>query len=472
MIKKEEIFNNLPNFNFDKEKLQEELDIEIKKNNKKIIVLDDDPTGTQTTHDLKIYTNPSQESLENGFDDENNCFFILTNSRSFTKEKTKDYHQKIAKNIAKVSKEKDKDFILISRSDSTLRGHYPIETQVLKETIEKESGESFDGEILIPFFKEGKRYTIDDEHYVEEAGFLKKAQDTEFAKDRTFSYKSSNLYEYIEEKTEGEYKKENIVSISLEELRNADLESIENKLLKVKNFNKVFVNAEDYWDIKVFVLALYRVLDRKKFIFRTAASFVREVAGVKERGLLTHDELIENNQYGGIIAIGSHTEKTTKQLENIKEFKDIEFIEFNSDLADNVEKFNEEINNIIKKENELIKSGKSVAIYTKRKYFSKYNDTREDELIRSVRISKGLAKIVGSLEINPSFVVAKGGITSSDVATDSLNLKFANVIGQIHPGVPVWRSPKDSKYPNIPLVIFPGNVGDENSLKESIEKLI
>ena len=51
---------------------------------RKIIVLDDDPTGVQTVHDVSVYTDWSPESMESGFAEPGNLFFILTNSRSFS----------------------------------------------------------------------------------------------------------------------------------------------------------------------------------------------------------------------------------------------------------------------------------------------------------------------------------------------------------------------------------------------------
>ena len=138
---------------------------EIEANNKKIVVLDDDPTGVQTVHDISVYTNWTKDSIEKGFAEENSLFYILTNSRGLTEEQTIDVHKEIAAAVDEVAKESGKEYIFISRSDSTLRGHFPLETQLLKEAYEKNTGKQIDGEILCPFFKEGGRFTIDDVHY-------------------------------------------------------------------------------------------------------------------------------------------------------------------------------------------------------------------------------------------------------------------------------------------------------------------
>ena len=97
-------------------------------------------------------------------------FFILTNSRSFSVEETTKVHQDIAARVAKVARELGQDFMIISRGDSTLRGHYPLETQLLADGLTKNEGVVIDGEIICPFFPEGGRYTMDNIHYVKRAG--------------------------------------------------------------------------------------------------------------------------------------------------------------------------------------------------------------------------------------------------------------------------------------------------------------
>ena len=79
-----------------------------------------------------------------------------------------------------------------------------------------------------------------------------------------------------------------------------------------------------------------------------------------------------------------------------------------------------------------------------------------------------LIEIVRSLDVQPRYLVAKGGITSSDVATHGLGIKRAMVPGQILPGVPVWRSGTESRYPGMPYIVFPGNVGGPEALVEIV----
>ncbi|AKA67241.1 four-carbon acid sugar kinase family protein [Clostridium scatologenes] len=466
-----EVFDKIPAV--DVKVVDELLTKELAELDKKIVVLDDDPTGVQTVHDVSVYTDWSLDSIENGFKEESSMFFILTNSRGFTAAETEKAHKEMSLNITEVAKKLNKDFIVISRSDSTLRGHYPLETEILKQTIEANSQVKFDGEVLMPFFKEGGRFTVNNIHYVQYDEYLVPAGETEFAKDRTFGYTKSQLGEYIEEKTKGAFKAENTTYISLESIRNLEIEKIKEQLLKVENFNKVVVNAVDYVDVKIFAIALVKAIKSgKNFMYRSAAALTKVIGGVSDKNLLTRDELIkEGSKNGGLIIVGSHVKKTTEQLEELKKCDFIEFIEFNCHLVLDSEKFEAEVQGIIEKTEKLIAEGKTVAVYTSRKRLDLGEDKKEEELKLSVKISDAVTSIVGKLKVRPNYIVAKGGITSSDVGTKGLKVKRATVAGQIKPGIPVWRTGDESKFPGVAYVIFPGNVGTKTTLREAVEIL-
>lgn len=458
---------------YDTSVMEQMLAEEIKKSKKKFVVLDDDPTGVQTVHDITVFTDWSVSSMKKGFMLPDRIFYVLTNSRGLTEAQTTSLHKEVAEHVMQAADELHQEFAIISRSDSTLRGHYPLETRLLKECLEAGGQPKIDGEILFPFFKEGGRYTAEDIHYVNYDDVLIPAGETEFAKDRTFGYRASNLCEYVEEKTKGEYKAESVVRISLYSLRGGEVNVIKHQLLEVQNFNKVIVNALDYEDVKVFCTALYQAMaEGKNFLFRTAASFVKVLGGVTDIPLLTRKDMVqEESKNGGIIVVGSHTQKTTEQVEQLRQVPGLEFIEFNSDLVleDCLE---EEVNRVNQFSEEAISQGKTVVAYTKRKLLEVEHDTKEQALLRSVKISEGVQSLVGNLNVKPAFVIAKGGITSSDVGVKALQVSQALVLGQIRPGIPVWKTDEASRFPGIPYVIFPGNVGAKETLREAVEILL
>lgn len=438
---------------------------------KKIIVLDDDPTGIQTVHDVYVYTDWDKASLLDAFLSETPIFFILTNSRSFTAIQTREAHTQIMLRILEVSQATGKDFVVISRGDSTLRGHYPLETEQLKETAEQYSDKRYDGEILLPFFPEGGRFTAEDVHYVADGERLIPAGDTEFARDKTFGYHSSHLGEWIEEKSGGRFKQEQVTSITLEELRACDIQGIRKKLENVHDFNKIIVNAISYDDVKVFVSVLAPVIMQGgNFLFRTAAAFPKVLGNIPDRALLCREELIAcENPNGGIIVAGSYVHKTTRQLECLKNAGIAEFIEFNQHLVTDEALFSAELHRVIETAEDRIRKGQTVVVHTRRDRFDLNTSNKEDELKVAIKISDALTSVVSELQCKPAFIIAKGGITSSDIGTKALRVKKALVLGQILPGIPVWQIQQESKFPGLAYVIFPGNVGSDTALLEAVE---
>ena len=441
---------------------------------KKLVVLDDDPTGVQTVHDVSVYTDWEEESIRKGFEEKEAMFFILTNSRSFSVEETTKVHQDIAARVAKVARELGQDFMIISRGDSTLRGHYPLETQLLADGLTKNEGVVIDGEIICPFFPEGGRYTMDNIHYVKEQDNLVPAGMTEFARDKTFGYKSSDLTEYVEEKTEGKYHKEDCITISLDELNALDVQGIKEKLMSAQNMAKIIVNAVSYADLKVFCAALVLAMkEGKHYMARTAAAFTKVMGRISDQPLLGREQLEGDTKNGGIVLIGSHVKKTTDQLNCLKELDgQADFMEFQVNTVFEENGLEKEVERTVKAAEEKILSGRTVVIYTSRQLLAPENMTPEEKLHISVKISNAVTSIIGKLSVKPKFIIAKGGITSSDVGTKALRVKKARVMGQVKKGIPVWMTGEESKFPGMPYIIFPGNVGEVSTLKEIVEELI
>lgn len=474
----QEVLEKYKTTGIDRGKILSELREMVRKDRHKIVVLDDDPTGVQTVHDIYVYTSRQEECLRDGFLNEEKLFYVMTNSRAFTKEQTVTVHEELARTVFRVSKRTGQDFILVSRGDSTLRGHFPLETQVLSRALQ-ECGQTLDGEILFPFFKEGGRFTVADVHYVESDGWLIPAGETEFAGDPAFGYHASDLKAYIEEKTEGNITAKDVVSISLEQLRAGKVEDIIRTLMQVKGGGYVIVNALDYDDVAVFCLAYYRVLEMgKRFMFRSGASLVKVLGGISDIPYLDAAALNEHfhgwskRSNGGLILVGSYTGKTTGQLERLKEGMDITFIPFQArKVLEGQEE--EEILRVRRLAEESVAKGISTVIYTERLALTADGENRnsEDSLKRSVAISNAVCRLVLEFQEKPRYMVAKGGITSADVAVKGLAVEKALVLGQMAPGIPVLKTGAESRFPDMPYVIFPGNVGRQEMLLTVVETL-
>lgn len=429
----------------------------------KLVVLDDDPTGIQTVHDVSVYTNWSRASLQAGFTEPRRLFFLLTNSRSFSAAQTKAVHREIADQIAASARG---PYLVISRGDSTLRGHYPLETETLRRELEAAGHPPFDGEIFCPYFHEGGRYTIQGTHYVRQEDALIPVAETEFARDKTFGFASSRLDDWIAEKTGGTFPASSVIHISLDLLRSLQYTEIEAALSTASGFQKIIVDAVEDADLKVFVTALIRVIHGgKQFLFRTAASFVKILGGVPDQPLLTAQKLgIPANGTGGLIVAGSHVKRSSEQLARLEAQPGVETVVFNQHLVLSKGAFNQEITRSVRACQDGLSAGKTILLMTRRDRFDIRTGDPEDELRIAVRISEALVEIVRRQTVPPTFLVAKGGITSSDLGVKALGVVRADVLGQILPGVPVWQTGAECRFPGIPYVIFPGNVGAVDDL--------
>lgn len=472
-VLKTELFGRFPGVP-DMDSIRRELQEYLNSNPRTIVVLDDDPTGIQTVHGVNVYMKWSRDIILDAFKTQK-LFYIQTNSRSMSGAAAREVNEEIMECILYASKAAGKDFSVISRSDSTLRGHYPLETDTLRKTYEHGPSVLIDGEILIPFFSEGGRFTCNDIHYVQEGEYLIPAGETEFAKDMAFGYTNSDLKLYIEEKQKGLYKSTDVVSIPLEMIRSGDSEGIRELLEGINHFGRVIVNALTYEDLEAFTLGLLKAeRNGKRFLFRSAASFVKIYGGISHEDYLSSRYIsgVLMNFNPGLIIAGSHVRKTTEQLEKLF-LNPCVFpveVDVNSILSDETTR-EAEIRAVVREVETLMFEGKLAAVYTSRQVVKATINNNEKNLDISIRVSEVLVEIVSRLSIQPSFVLAKGGITSSDIAVKALGIDKARVLGQILPGVPVILSGSQRKWPNTPYIIFPGNVGDQNSLNAAVDKL-
>jgi len=433
---------------------------------RKVVVLDDDPTGTQTIHGLPVLTEWSVPTLKTELENDLPAFYVLTNSRSFTLPIAQKINGEIGHRLLEAGQQAGREFVVVSRSDSTLRGHFPGEVEALANALDQ----SYDGWIINPFFPEGGRYTINDVHYVDEGGVLVPAGETEFARDRAFGYSASNLREWVEEKTAGQIAAKDVASVSIDDLRRKGPESVAAFLMTLSNGRACVVNAAGYRDLEVFVMGLLAAEARgKKFLFRTAASFVQVRSGLSPRALLTPSDLKLPRAGGGLIVVGSYVPRSTDQVNSLLSQTDISHTEIKvAALLDEALR-KDEINRVVNEVDQAMHIGKDIVIFTSRRLLAGQDAKTSLEI--GQKVSQGLVAIVRRLKAPPRYILAKGGITSSDIATQALNVKKATVSGQILPGVPVWQLGDESRFAGLAYIVFPGNVGDENAIAEVVRQL-
>ena len=427
----------------------------------KIIILDDDPTGTQTVQDLPVLTDWSVTSLSDELVREFPAFFLLTNSRSLIPEKACKLATEIGQNLLAAEQQTGIRVIPISRSDSTLRGHFPDEVDSMAQVMGKENLPY----LVLPFFLEGGRYTVDDIHYVQEGNELIPAAETPFARDAAFGFSNSNLRKWIEEKSMGKIKADQVVSIALGDIRSGGPGRVAEILRNVPEGAACFSNCASYRDMEVVVAALLEVeQEGKEFLYRTAASFVRTRTGMDSCIETLRREALVNQttSSGGIFVIGSYVEKTCRQIELLFEQTNIKPLEILVNRLLDPKERDLEIDRVSLEMNSALAQGDDVAVYTSRNLVTGTDGTASLHIGQTV--SDSLIGVVKNLAVQPRYLVAKGGITSSDVATKGLGVKRAMVLGQPLPGVPAWQLGPETRFPGMTYIVFPGNVGSNDAL--------
>jgi len=439
----------------------------------KIIVLDDDPTGSQTVHSCLLLMQWDVETLKIGLADEAPIFFILTNTRALTPDKAAAVTREVCQNLkVAIALEKIQDFLVVSRSDSTLRGHYPIET----DAIAQELG-PFDAHFLVPAFFEGGRTTRDSIHYLKVNGVDTPVHQTEFAKDSVFGYQHSYLPDYVEEKTRGEIQAAQVERFLLAEIRSG----VGDRLLSLHHNQCCVVDGETQDDLHRFAADVITAASiGKRFLFRSAASVLTALAQLPKQPIAP-DEMAQYVRAGkpGAVIVGSHVQKTTEQLQTLLQTPGTVGIEIEVSRlleADTVRplaghsKRSSLLTDTLEKVNDAHSANKTPVIFTSRQELT--FDTVQTRLDFGEAVSSLLMEVLRSLPSDIGFLISKGGITSNDTLSKGLALRTANLLGQVLAGVSMVQTPADHpQFPNLPVVLFPGNVGDATALATVYQRL-
>ncbi|MGI8501005.1 MAG: four-carbon acid sugar kinase family protein [Hassallia sp.] len=424
----------------------------------KIIVLDDDPTGSQTVHSCLLLMRWDVETLCTGLQDDSPILFVLTNTRSLPPESAASVTKEVCHNLKLALKaEEINDFLIVSRSDSTLRGHYPIETDVIAAELGP-----FDAHFLVPAFFQGGRITRDSIHYLIIDGVPTPVHETEFARDSVFGYHYSYLPKYVEEKTQGRIKAEAVERFLLADIRAGSLE----KLMKLSDNQCAVVDGETQADLNHFAEDVLSAASKgKRFLFRSAASILTALAALPPQAIAPENmaSYVRSGKPGAVI-VGSHVKKTTQQLEKLLQADGTAGIEVNVQrLLDEPNQSATLLSEILESTHAAHNAGKTPVVYTSRQELS-FKDVKT-RLDFGEKVSGLLMDIVRGLPSDIGFLISKGGITSNDVLSNGLALTKARLLGQILAGCSMVITASDHpQFPNLPVVLFPGNVGDADAL--------
>jgi uncharacterized protein YgbK (DUF1537 family) len=400
--------------------------------------LDDDPTGSQAVHGVQVVTVLEQDAYQAAFDAAPVCF-VLTNTRSLAEPAAAERSRHAADGLIAVAGRRGARIQLVSRSDSTLRGHVMAEVAALQAARRQALGRGFDGVLLVPAFLEAGRLTAGDIHWARSGGELVPAGQTEFARDAAFGYTASDLKEFISEKSAGRIDPANATEYS-------DLDTVACGVLLAERAGR-------------------------SFLFRTGPSFVRALAGLAPMAPLRGREIwpAGRRRGHGLIVVGSHVGQSTRQVAALRAVGGSADIEV--DVAAVMARPDQVVADTARQVTAAL-SRSDVLLYTSRTVVP--GRDAADGLAIARTVSAALSRIVaGALAAGPAWIIAKGGITSHDVAVHGLGIRRAEVAGQLFPGMISVLRPIDAAAAavGIPYVVFPGNVGDDQALAEVVALL-
>ena len=427
----------------------------------KIIVLDDDPTGSQTVHSCLLLTRWDAATLKVALADASPLLFILTNTRGMDAVRAAAVTREVCENLKIALSSYKGPVLFISRSDSTLRGHYPVETDVMNEVLGP-----FDATLLTPAFFEGGRITRDSTHYLMVEGKPVPTHETEFARDSVFAYSTSFLPDYIAEKTRGRVAAQHVARLTLAELRAGKagpwLDALQNNRAGV-------VDGETPEDYRVFADAVLKAAaSGKRLLFRSAASLLTALAKLPPQPVAAEAfaTLVRGGRPGAIF-VGSHVAKTTAQLSVL--LKERGVVGLPLDVARLPDDRRVAVSELTASIAHAHAQGLTPVVFTSRTEL-KFASTAE-RLAFGEAISGTLMDVVKNLPETLGFLISKGGITSNDVLSTGLELTSSRVLGQILPGVTVVQTPANHRLPHMPVIIFPGNVGGDDALAIAYRRL-
>lgn len=444
--------------------------------NRTLVVLDDDPTGTQSVADLPVVTGWSVEDLTWALSTGAPAVYVMTNSRSLDPADAERVNAEVVTNALAAAGRAGARVAFVSRSDSTLRGHYPLEPATIADLLER-AGTRVDGIILSPAFPDAGRVTVHGTHYAggPDAGFVPVGR-TEFAGDRTFGYSASFLPAWVEEKTAGAVGAADVAVIDLATLR-TDEDAVVAALSAARDRAPIAVDCVEENDLLLLARALQRAEDAgATFVYRVGPPFVRARIGQAPRAPLSAAEARpadfapDSDAAGGLVVVGSHVGLTGRQVDALRAATATPEVVLDVPAVLDPARRDAHVLAVAERAAGALRSGNVVV--RRGGAFVAGRDA-EESLDFARRVSAAVVEVVQRIVAArcPRFVIAKGGITSSDVAGRGLGINRALVRGPMLPGIVSLWEPQDGPAAGVPYIVFAGNVGDDDSLARVVATL-
>lgn len=445
-----------------------------------IVVLDDDPTGTQSVAEVPVLLTWGVEDFEWALAQGSGAVYVMTNTRSLPPSEAREVVTEIVVAAERAAAEADVALVFVSRSDSTLRSHFPLECAVVRDQLERAGGQ-VDLLALVPAFPEAGRVTVGGVHYVRVDGDYLPSSRSEFASDATFGYRSSHLAQWVEERTGGRVPAEDVDVVGLGVVR-GPRQNLVDRLLSLPRGAVAAFDATAEEDLLAVAAALVVVEQRgRTVLYQVGPPFMRARLGQERREPVCAQDIeraaqggvsVAPQACGGLVVVGSHVALTTAQLAALdaRGGPGATAVEIEVEQVLDPALRAACLDDVCARTVDGLRNGR-VVLRTSR-LLCRTEDAQESLTI-SRAVSDAVVEAVRRVlaEITPRYVVAKGGITSSDVALRGLGMTRAWCVGSMLPGIVSLWVAHDGLAAGLPYVVFPGNVGDKDSLATVVETL-
>ncbi|RCK70435.1 hypothetical protein DT076_07275 [Desertihabitans brevis] len=406
----------------------------------KVLVLDDDPTGTQSATDVTVLLRWDADTIADALTDAD-AAYLLTNTRAVDEDTAVRLVRDIADAAEQAGRRLGERVHLLLRGDSTLRGHVFAEAAAVDPSAPL---------LFVPAFPAGGRTTADGVHRVRIAGQDVPAEQTEFAADPVFGFASGFLPDYVREKSDREP-----VRIPLEVVR-GEQDVLLRVLTDATDGQVLLPDVVDDTDIQRLAAAVRRTWSERALVVRGGAPIAAAVAGVTSRGLL---DVPVAGPGRTLLVCGSHTGAATRQLERATGGARAAAAVVDTDRA--LTDSPAEAARLVAEVAPALADG-FAAVASER-----VRRAEHDTLAHGRSVMEVLVSVVQRLRDEVDVVVTKGGITGADVAGSGLGATSARVLGQVLPGVSVWQLTTPTGR-EVVQVVVPGNVGDDDTLDAAL----
>ena len=437
---------------------------------RRLLILDDDPTGSQCVAGIDVAFDLDPTIPVGVLEQPGSACFVLTNTRALDEQEAVALNRRVLAGLLDGGVPAS-GLHVVSRSDSTLRGHVIAEPVAIADELAAR-GIDVDAFVLCPAMLEAGRFTEGDVHYATVDGEAVEVAETDFARDATFGFTSSDLRAFLEERSGGAVRAADVLSVSLEDIR-AGVDRVREILADARDRRWVVVNATEYTDLEVVAEAMALLeAEGRTFVTRCAPSFVRPLVGQQGARVVDPDSITipEGRLDHGLVVVGSHVGLTTTQLRAVQQRGTLAEVEIHvPSVLD--ERREQHLAAVAAQATATLRTSDCVV-------FTSRDLVRTDDPAESLAIARSVSDAVVEVvrrvrAAKPAWVVAKGGITSHEVAENGLGIRRARVEGQFWPGQVSLFSAQEApdEVMGAPYVVFPGNVGGEQALADVVDVL-